>query len=99
MQGVAYNCFSYFTVKCVNNPNSFDMQVMFIWFFAFWIVRSWIIPFAAHTAGFRKYYMTYRGQAIYRIVIDIVEGAVGLEILYRCLACFHPLPNNWFCIS
>ena len=82
MQGVAYNCFAYFTVKCVNNPNSFDMQVMFIWFFAFLIVGSWIIPFVDDSASFHKDYMTYRGQAIHRIVIDIAEGAVGLEILY-----------------
>ena len=75
------------------------MQVMFVWFFAFWIIGSWIIQIMAHTAGFRKDYMTYRGQAIHRIVIDIAEGAVGLEILYRCLACLHHLPNNWFHIS
>ena len=99
MQGVEYNSFAYFTVKCVSNPNSFDMQVMFLWFFAFWIVESWIIQIMAHTASFCKDYMTYRGQAIYSIVRDIAEGVVGLEILYRCLARFHPLPNNWFCIS
>ena len=57
------------------------------------------LEFMAHIAGFCKDYMTYRGQAIYSIVRDIVEGVVGLEILYRCLARFHPLPNNWFCIS
>ena len=99
MQTVAYNCFAYFTVKCVNNPNSFDMQVMFVWFFAFWIIGSWIIQIMAHTAGFRKDYMTYRGKAMYSLVIDIVKGAVGLEILYQCLACFHPLSNNWFRIN
>lgn len=75
------------------------IQVMFLWFFSFWLVGSWIIPFVAHTAGFRKDYMTYRGQAMYSLVIDIAEGAVGLAILYRCLARFHPLPNNWFRIS
>ena len=90
MQGVVYNGFAYFTVKCVNNPNSFDMQVMFIWFFAFWIVGSWIIPFVAHTAGFRKYYMTYRGQAMYFLVIDIAEGAVGLEYIVPMLSSFPP---------
>ena len=72
---------------------------MFVWFFAFWIIGSWIIQIMAHTAGFRKDYMTYRGQAMYNLVIDIAKGAVRLEILYQCLACFHPLSNNWFCIS
>ena len=99
MQGVAYNGYAYCTVKCVNNPNSFDMQVMFLWFFAFWIVRSWIIQIMAHTTGFHKDYMTYRIQAMYSLVIDITKGAIGLAILYQCLACFHPLSNNWFRIS
>eukprot|EP01018_Ginkgo_biloba_P000614 Gb_21879 [translate_table: standard] len=75
------------------------IQVMFLWFFAFWFVGSWIIPFAAHTVGFSKDTLTYRGQALYSLVTDIAEGMVGLAILYRCLARFHPLPNDWFRIS
>uniref|UniRef100_A0A0D6R4P2 CAAX prenyl protease 2/Lysostaphin resistance protein A-like domain-containing protein n=1 Tax=Araucaria cunninghamii TaxID=56994 RepID=A0A0D6R4P2_ARACU len=74
-------------------------QVMFLWFFAFWLVGSWIMPFLAHAAGFTNENMTYRGQALYSLLTDIAEGTVGLAILYRCLARFHPLPNKWFHIS
>lgn len=74
-------------------------QVMFLWFAAFWLVGSWIIPIAAQAAGFSKQSLTYRGQALYSLVTDIAEGTVGLGILYKCLTRFHPLPNEWFPVS
>lgn len=74
-------------------------QVMFLWFAAFWLVGSWIIPIAAQTFGFSKQTLTYRGQALYSLITDIAEGTVGLGILYRCLARFHPLPGEWFPVS
>ncbi|KAI5065751.1 hypothetical protein GOP47_0018375 [Adiantum capillus-veneris] len=74
-------------------------QVMFLWFCTFWLVGSWIIPFAAHYAGCSKDTLTYRGQALYSLITDIAEGTVGLGILHRCLARFKPLPRNWFPFS
>ncbi|KAG0561024.1 hypothetical protein KC19_9G031700 [Ceratodon purpureus] len=74
-------------------------QVMFLWFAAFWLVGSWIIPIAAQAAGFSKQSLTYRGQALYSLITDIAEGTVGLGILHRCLSRFHPLPGEWFPVS
>lgn len=75
------------------------VQVMFLWFAAFWLVGSWIIPIAAQAVGCSKDSLTYRGQALYSLVTDIAEGTVGLVILQRCLSKFHPLPGDWFPIS
>lgn len=75
------------------------IQVMFLWFCTFWLVGSWIIPFAAHYVGCSKDTLTYRGQALYSLITDIAEGTVGLGILHRCLARFQPLPRNWFPFS
>ena len=75
------------------------LQVMFLWFAAFWLVGSWIIPIAAQAAGFNKQSLTYRGQALYSLITDIAEGTVGLGILHRCLARFHPLASQWFPVS
>lgn len=81
-------------------PNfEFFLQVMFLWFAAFWLVGSWIIPIAAQAAGFSKQSLTYRGQALYSLITDIAEGTVGLGILHRCLSRFHPLPGEWFPVS
>ncbi|EFJ27033.1 hypothetical protein SELMODRAFT_148181 [Selaginella moellendorffii] len=74
-------------------------QVMFLWFGAFWLVGSWFIPIAAHALGYSKDSLTYRGQALYSLVTDIAEGTVGLGILHRCLAEFHPLSKDWFPVS
>lgn len=75
------------------------LQVMFLWFAAFWLVGSWIIPIVAEATGFSKHNLSYRGQALYSLITDIAEGTVGLGILYQCLSRFHPLPGEWFPVS
>lgn len=75
------------------------LQVMFLWVITFWLVGSWIIPFLAHTSGFRKDSLTYRGQALYSFLTDLVEGVAGIAILRHCLARFRPLPSDWFRFS
>ncbi|KAI9098389.1 hypothetical protein K1719_025014 [Acacia pycnantha] len=72
------------------------VQVMLLWIASFWLVGSWIVPFLAYTAGFRKESLTYRGQALYSLLTDVAEGLVGIVILERCLAKFRPLPSDWF---
>ncbi|KAL3755665.1 hypothetical protein ACJRO7_002676 [Eucalyptus globulus] len=75
------------------------LQVMLLWIASFWFVGSWIIPFLAHMGGFRKETLTYRGQALYSLLTDVVEGLAGIAILHRCLARFRPLPSDWFRFS
>lgn len=72
---------------------------MILWIASFWLVGSWIIPFLAHTAGFRKESLTYRGQALYSLLTDVAEGVAGIAILHRCLSRFQPLPSDWFRIK
>ncbi|XP_020531665.1 uncharacterized protein LOC18448145 isoform X3 [Amborella trichopoda] len=72
------------------------LQVMFLWIASFWLVGSWIVPFIAHAAGVNKEALTYRGQALYSLLTDVVEGLTGIVILHRCLARFKPLPAHWF---
>lgn len=72
------------------------LQVMLLWIASFWLVGSWIIPFVAHTAGFRKETLTYRGQALYSLLTDVVEGVAGIAILKLCLSRFRPLSPDWF---
>ncbi|XP_023532080.1 uncharacterized protein LOC111794354 [Cucurbita pepo subsp. pepo] len=72
------------------------VQVMLLWVASFWVIGSWIIPIIAHTAGYRKEFMTYRGQALYSLLTDVVEGLTGMAILHCCLSRFHPLPPGWF---
>ncbi|KAL4574786.1 hypothetical protein LXL04_021624 [Taraxacum kok-saghyz] len=72
------------------------LQVMLLWIASFWLVGSWIIPFIAHTSGFRKQTLTYRGQALYSLLTDILEGISGILILKLTLSKHHPLPPNWF---
>ncbi|KAH1191223.1 putative membrane peptidase YdiL [Glycine max] len=57
---------------------------------------SWIVPFLAYTAGFRKESLTYRGQALCSLLTDVAEGVVGIAILRHCLAKFQPLSSDWF---
>ncbi|XP_061361332.1 uncharacterized protein LOC133305210 [Gastrolobium bilobum] len=71
-------------------------QVMLLWIASFWLIGSWIVPFLAYTAGFRKESLTYRGQALYSLLTDVAEGVVGIAILHRCLAKFQPLSSDWF---
>nr|XP_025676333.1 uncharacterized protein LOC112776394 isoform X2 [Arachis hypogaea] len=71
-------------------------KVMLLWIASFWFVGSWIVPFLASMAGFRKESLTYRGQALYSLLTDIAEGVVGIVILHRCLAKFKPLTSDWF---
>lgn len=75
------------------------LQVMLLWIASFWFVVSWMIPFAAHVAGFSKDTLTYRGQAFYSLLTDVTEGLVGIAILHRCLSRFRPLPPGWFSFS
>ncbi|KAI5400309.1 uncharacterized protein LOC127091840 [Lathyrus oleraceus] len=72
------------------------VQVMLLWIASFWLVGSWIVPFLAYTAGFRKETLSYRGQALYSLLTDVAEGVVGIAILHRCLAKFKPLSADWF---
>ncbi|KAL2609858.1 hypothetical protein R1flu_028431 [Riccia fluitans] len=74
-------------------------QVMVLWFAAFWVMGSWIIPIAAQLAGFSRHSLSFRGQALYSLITDIAEGTVGIWILRRCLARFVPLPDGWFTIN
>ncbi|GAB4834491.1 hypothetical protein Ancab_032748 [Ancistrocladus abbreviatus] len=75
------------------------LQVMLLWIASFWFVGSWMIPFAAHVAGFNKDALTYRGQALYSLLTDLTEGLAGIAILHRCLSRFRPLPSGWFSFS
>ncbi|KAL9242907.1 hypothetical protein vseg_016864 [Gypsophila vaccaria] len=75
------------------------LQVMLLWVAAFWFVGSWMMPFAAHMAGFSKESLTYRGQALYSLLTDVTEGLAGIAILHRCLSRFRPLPSGWFKFS
>ncbi|XP_059662267.1 uncharacterized protein LOC132308259 [Cornus florida] len=72
------------------------LQVMFLWIASFWFLGSWVIPFGAHVVGFSKESLTYRGQALYSLLTDVIEGVAGIAILHRCLSRFHPLPSGWF---
>ncbi|KAH9613369.1 hypothetical protein KSS87_003461 [Heliosperma pusillum] len=62
-------------------------------------IGSWMMPFAAHMAGFSKESLTYRGQALYSLLTDVTEGLAGIAILHRCLSRFRPLPPGWFKFS
>ncbi|XP_057473222.1 uncharacterized protein LOC130761691 isoform X1 [Actinidia eriantha] len=75
------------------------LQVMLLWFASFWLLGSWIIPFLAQTAGFRKESLTYRGQALYSLLTDVAAGLAGIGILHYFLARFRPLPSGWFRFS
>lgn len=72
---------------------------MVLWAASFWFVGSWVIPFLAHTAGFRRHTLTHRGQALCSLLTDIFEALAGIGILHRCLSKFRPLPPNWFHFS
>ncbi|KAK9003608.1 hypothetical protein V6N11_084247 [Hibiscus sabdariffa] len=75
------------------------LQVMLLWVAAFWFIGSWVVPFAAHMAGFSKESLTFRGQALFSLVTDLTEGLAGIAILHRCLSQFQPLPSDWFKFS
>ncbi|KAE8710802.1 CAAX amino terminal protease family protein isoform 3 [Hibiscus syriacus] len=75
------------------------LQVMLLWEAAFWFVGSWMVPFAAHMAGFSKKYLTFRWQALFSLVTDVTVGLDVIAILHRCLSQFHPLPSDWFKFS
>ncbi|KAI5595184.1 hypothetical protein BDE02_03G121000 [Populus trichocarpa] len=72
------------------------VQVMLLWVVSFWFIGSWLIPFAAHIAGFNKESLTFRGQALFSLVTDVTEGLAGIAILHCCLSRFHPLSSDWF---
>ncbi|KAI9188493.1 hypothetical protein LWI28_021485 [Acer negundo] len=60
------------------------LQVMFLWIASFYLVGSWIIPFIAHAAGFRKESLTYRGQALYSLLTDVAEDSLWRKVAFRC---------------
>ncbi|XVE57978.1 hypothetical protein DITRI_Ditri04bG0132700 [Diplodiscus trichospermus] len=72
------------------------LQVMLLWVASFWFIGSWMIPFAAHMAGFSRESLTFRGQALFSLATDVSEGVAGVAILHRCLSQFHPFPSDWF---
>ncbi|KAJ6415116.1 CAAX AMINO TERMINAL PROTEASE [Salix viminalis] len=72
------------------------VQVMLLWVVSFWFIGSWVIPFAAHIAGFNKDTLTFRGQALFSLVTDMTEGLAGIAILRCCLSRFQPLSTDWF---
>ncbi|CAN1178226.1 hypothetical protein LINPERHAP2_LOCUS33557 [Linum perenne] len=73
------------------------IQVMILWIVSFWFIGSWMVPFAAHVAGFKS--LTFRGQALFSLVTDVTEGLAGIAILLRCLSRFRPLSSDWFRFS
>eukprot|EP00899_Mesostigma_viride_P011858 jgi/Mesvir1/20673/Mv14886-RA.1 len=76
------------------------LQVMFLWFSAFWMVGSFLIPGMANAIGCNRATLSFRGLALYSLVTDVAEMVVGLGILYRCLAPFRPFPpGDWFPIK
>ncbi|KAM1397098.1 hypothetical protein ACFX2I_014713 [Malus domestica] len=75
------------------------LQVMLLWVAAFCFIGSWMVPFAAHMAGFSRESLTNRGQALFSLVTDVTEGLVGITIICRCLSRFCPLPPDWFKFS
>ncbi|XP_028774861.1 uncharacterized protein LOC114731771 [Neltuma alba] len=72
------------------------LQVMLLWTATFWFIGSWMIPCAAHIAGFNKESLTFRGQALFSLVTDVTEGLAGIAILRLCLSRYRPLPPDWF---
>ncbi|XP_073131768.1 uncharacterized protein [Henckelia pumila] len=72
------------------------LQVTLLWIMSFWFIGSWMIPFAAHIAGFSKETLTFRGQALFSLLTDVTEGLAGILILYRSLSRFRPLSSDWF---
>lgn len=85
-----------YAITVLGSKLSWVLQVMLLWIASFWLVGSWIVPFLAYTAGFRKDSLTFRGQALYSLLTDIAEGLVGIAILQCCLAKFQPLSSDWF---
>lgn len=75
------------------------MQVMLLWTSTFWFIGSWMVPWAAHIAGFNKESLTFRGQALFSLVTDVTEGLAGIAILRLCLSRYRPLPPDWFRFS
>lgn len=72
------------------------IQLMFLWFVAFWVVGSWLVPLSAQAMGYQRSLLSYRGQAVYSLVTDLAEMAVGLSIFYRYLSRYRPLGEGWF---
>ncbi|GJP38435.1 hypothetical protein CLOM_g22873 [Closterium sp. NIES-68] len=71
-------------------------QVMFLWFLAFWLIGSWLVPLLAQALGLRRAAMSLRAHALYSLLTDLAEMTVGIAILNRCLTRFQPLPPHWF---
>lgn len=72
------------------------IQLMFLWFVAFWVVGSWVVPLSAQAMGYHRSLLSYRGQAVYSLVTDLAEMAVGLSIFSRYLSQYRPLGEGWF---
>ncbi|XP_022763419.1 uncharacterized protein LOC111308961 [Durio zibethinus] len=74
-------------------------NVVLYWVAAFWFIGSWMIPFATHMTVFSKESLTFRGQALFHLIIEATEGLAGIATRQRCLSQFHPLPSDWFKFS
>ena len=72
---------------------------MLLWIASLWLVGYWIVPFLAHKAGFRMESLTYRRQALYGLLVDVIVGVSGIAMSHCCLASSHPLPSDRFRLS
>ena len=73
------------------------VQVMVLWFTAFWMVGSWLLPtFAIAVLGLDIQGLGAREAAFYSLVTDVLEMLVGFSLLRTSLTEFRPLPRGWF---
>lgn len=71
-------------------------QVMVLWWVAFWLCGSWLLPGVMQALRFDAAALSVREQAFYSLVTDVTELLVSLAVLRRCLRQFAPLPPGWF---
>lgn len=76
-----------------------SLQVMLLWLVSFWMVGSWLMPVAVQLLGLQSQSFSMRHMALYHLATDLVELAVGLGLIWRCLLSHAPLPPGWFPFS